>query len=110
MLNSAPPVDPFNKSPFASIGDPIEKIAKTMRNVGWLIIGSSLVKGLFNTVAHKFFETESLPVKTTYVDWWPRTCQKVKEFGSKFWSRRAEGATVGAFSSSLLMTSWFFSD
>jgi MoxR-like ATPase len=90
--------------------DPFQEFATTMRTFGMLTIGSILAKDLVYRVGGKFFEMDSLPVKTSYVDWWPNTRQKIKEVGSHFWDRRTEGATVSGISSSALAMAFWFSD
>ena len=92
------------------IEDGLNQITGTLRNIALLGVGSMFAKNLLNTLAQKFFETSSWPVKIHYTDWWPHTCQKTKEFSSTFWSRRVEGATMTGLSSSALIGAWAYSD
>ena len=87
-----------------------EDLSKLAKKVAFLYIGSNMTRSLLQNLGSNFFKSSSLPVKVTYVDWWPRTCQEVKELGTKLWSRRAEGAAATAVSTCGLGAIWAYSD
>ncbi|HSX11265.1 MAG TPA: ATP-binding protein [Chlamydiales bacterium] len=101
----------FEKAdPLKPLADGFERLSNTMRNMAMLIVGSVFVRGLLATATEKFLESESLPVKINYVDWWPRTCQQVKNSTSKLWARRVEGATAATLASLGLVGAAMYSD
>lgn len=88
----------------------MDRLASSARQMIFLGVGLSTAKNLLGKAAEKFIEGESLPVKINYIDWWPKTCQKVKEFVSTLWTRRVEGATTTALAGGALSTAYIFND
>ncbi len=88
----------------------LANLPSTVYRMGQLAFAAMITKSILSSVANKFFESESLPVKINYVDWWPHTKQKAQEFGAKFWAHRIEGATASSISGGALWLSWLYSD
>ena len=100
----------FNDNPRNSTFDTFQENLKLAKKIFFLSIGSSIVRPLLENLGNNFFKSSLLPVKISYVDWWPRTSQKAKELGAKFWSRRAEGAALSTVSSCGLIALAAYSD
>lgn len=88
----------------------LKTVQSTMLKMGSLAFAGMITKSILSSIANKFFESESLPVKINYVDWWPHTKQKAQEFASKFWAHRTEGATASGIFGGALWLSWLYSD
>lgn len=88
----------------------VKSLFSSLRTLGLFSAGIFLGKDLIYKAGGKFFEMEKLPVKVNYVDWWPKTCQKVTEVVSKFWSRRVEGVAATSISSTALTLAYLYSD
>jgi ATPase family protein associated with various cellular activities (AAA) len=84
----------------------LKNLNSTLYKMGSLAFGAMLTKSAISNLATKFFESDTLPVKIIYVDWWPRTKQQAHEFASKFWSHRAEGATASTIVGGALTIAW----
>jgi len=76
-------------------------------------MGITLAKGLVtrvvSAVGEQFLKQDKLPAKVNYVDWWPATCQKIKETAKSFWARRIEGATATGVCDGFLLGAWLLS-
>lgn len=75
-----------------------------------IFLGTNLLVNLIAFLGKQFFKLESIPAKFTYVDWWPKTCQKIREAGVSFWSRRIEGVTALAASIGALTLTYRYSE
>ncbi len=100
----------ININSLDDIANSLKNVQSTVYKMGALAFGAMMTKSILSSLANKFFESESLPVKINYVDWWPNTKQKAQEFGSKFWAHRVEGATASSITGGALWLSWLYSD